>query len=221
MLLLVLIGCCCWRWLKPKNDSGPYDGPYGGQDDHMNPMHPMNQAVGPPEDGPLGRSNSQRSAGQNSHHQPQYQHHYQGQSSPARQSSPYASPAAPEYSNNKSSLSSPAPAAAKSVSQPSQPRQQQLAEATQEPSYPTKQSSKQSSKVESSSVPEAVKYSQSVPGTTATAQQPSENNLVSIPSTRQAPKQAPQAEQMTQSDDEQIDHAAGPVFDGVLHHAWT
>ena len=64
-------------------------------------------------------------------------------------------------------------------------------------------------------MPEAVKYSQSVTGTTATAQQPSKNNLVSIPSTRQAPKQAPQAEQMTQSDDEEIDHAAGPVFDGA------
>lgn len=88
-----------------------------------------------------------------------------------------------------------------------------MAENIPEPSYPT---SKQTSTVAASNVPEAVKYSQSVTGTTATAQQqPSENNLVSIPSTRQAPKQAPKVDQMTQSDDDEVDHAAGPVFDGA------
>lgn len=45
VLLLFIIGCVCWQCLKPKNDPGPYGGPYGSQGDHLNPMHPMNQAA--------------------------------------------------------------------------------------------------------------------------------------------------------------------------------
>lgn len=195
--------------MKPKNDPRPYGGPYGAQDDHMNPMHPMNQAAGP-EDGLLGRQTSQRnSPPHNSQHQ--HQHQYQGQSNSVHQPSSYASPAASDYAHNNSAWSSPAPAASHSVPQPAQPRQQQLAEKIPDPAYPTKHASP----AVANNVPEAVKYSQSVTGTTATAQQPSENNLVSIPSTRQPVKQTPHVEQMTQSDDEEVDHAIGPVFDGA------
>jgi hypothetical protein len=219
VVLLVIIGICCWQCLKPKNDPGPYGGPYGGPEDPLNPNHPMNQAVPPTEDGHgmLGPSGSQRSNAHHSlsQHQHNYQNNYQMQSNPAHHNpAVYSSPAATDYANN--SWASPAPAApAHSVSQPAQPRQQQLAEQLPEPvSYPTKQTS--TSVSNASPVPEALKYSQSVASTTATAQQPPENNLVSIPATtRQAPKQATQAEQMTQSDEDEVDQVDGPMFDGA------
>jgi hypothetical protein len=63
------------------------------------------------------------------------------------------------------------------------------------------------------SVQEAVKYNANVSSSQpSAATEP--NQLISIGSRQQSAQQAPQ--EMTQSDDDEVDGVVGPVFEGVL-----